>query len=501
MSENISSFVIVGGGTAGWMAASALAKVVGTENCRITLVESELIGTVGVGEATIPPIGKFNDILGINPDEMLAYTHGTFKMGIEFQNWGAIGEKYIHPFGGYGADLSNVPFNHYWAKASIRGISPGLEAYSLGIQAAKRNKFMRAAKVENSPLSKLAHAFHFDAVLYAQYLRKLSESLGVARIEGVVTGAELDGTSGNIRHVCLQDGRTLEADFFIDCSGFKGVLIEQVLHTGYQDWSHHLPCNSALAVPCESTQPLLPYTKAIAHGFGWQWRIPLQHRTGNGMVYCDEFVSDDYAGRSLLANLDGQPQADLRQLRFTTGKRKKIWNKNCLAVGLSGGFLEPLESTSIHLIQSTIAKFLGLFPRRNHFEKEMERFNLLADREFEGIRDFLILHYKATRRDDSEFWNYCRTMPIPDSLQDKMDLYQSSAQLYRENGELFSESSWLAVLEGQGIHAQGYSPLADSLPVPELEARLQHIRSVIDKCLEVIPSHQEFIDKHCRSHV
>lgn len=498
-SENISKIAIVGGGTAGWMTAAALAKVIGTQTCAITLVESEQIGIVGVGEATIPPIGQFNDILGLNVNEVLKATQGTFKLGIEFSNWGEIGERYIHPFGVYGATLKNVAFYHFWKKAYDLGISPDLDAYSMNVAAARSNKFMPAKNIPDSPLAKIGHAYHFDASLYAKFLRGYSENLGVSRVEGLVSRVEQETSTGFISKLHLEDGRAIEADFFIDCSGFRGLLIEQTLKTGYEDWTHHLPCNSALAVPSAATKPLMPYTKSVAHAFGWQWRIPLQHRTGNGFVYSDKFIKDADAADLLLSNLDAEPIGEPRQLRFTTGKRKKIWNKNCLAVGLAGGFLEPLESTGIHLIQSTISKFLGLFPRKVGFEAEMARFNKLTDYEFQGIRDFLILHYKATVRDDSEFWNYCRTMEIPDSLQDKLELYQSSSGLYRDNNELFSEASWLAVMHGQGLRAKGYNPVVDTMPVDELEKMLLDMRQVIQKCAEAMPLHEEFIYKHCRS--
>lgn len=498
LDDNLRHIVIVGGGTAGWMSAAALARVVGTQNCKITLVESEQIGIVGVGEATIPPIVEFNNLLGIDADQMLKATQGTFKLGIEFQNWGKAGDVYMHPFGVFGRTIKNVNFWHYWKKAYDLGMSPGLDAYSLNWTAAKQNRFLRSGNVPNSPLSKVPHAYHFDASLYALFLREFSENLGVLRLEGLVEQVMQDAQSGFITGIKLKDGNLIEGDFFLDCTGFRGLLIEQCLKTGYQDWSEYLPCNSAQAIPSEAISPKHPYTKVIAHGNGWQWCIPLQHRTGNGIVYSNEFTTDSQARQTLLANLPGERLVDEpRQLRFVAGKRKQTWNKNCLAVGLSSGFMEPLESTSIHLIQSIIMRFLAFFPRRSGFSVEMERFNAQVDSESYSIRDFLILHYKATQRQDSDFWNYCHHMAIPDSLQDKMDLYRAGSWLERNNSELFGEDSWLAVLNGQHVGAKSYSPLVDSLPNKQLESILRDTREVIAQCATAMPIHEDFISKNC----
>lgn len=498
-SNNVQSIIIVGGGTAGWMAAAALAKVLTTKNCKITLIESDEIGTVGVGEATIPQISIFNSVLGIDENDFLKATHGTFKLGIEFINWKTIGSSYIHPFSNYGTAIDNVQFYHYWQKAFKLGLSPDIDQYSLNIQACYNNKFMRAANVPNSPLSKIAYAYHFDAGLYAKFLRQYAEGLGVVRVEGKVTSVTLDPVDGFIDSVSLNDGSVQAADFFIDCSGFGGLLIEGALKSGYENWSHFLPADSAIAIPCKKVEPLIPYTRATAHASGWQWRIPLQHRTGNGHVYSSRFIDDKSALKTLVDNLDAEPLAEPRQLRFVTGKRRKIWKKNCVALGLASGFLEPLESTSIHLVQSVISKFLGLFPKKNNFEAEQAKFNQQIDEEYSSIRDFIILHYKVTQRDDSEFWNFCRNMEIPDSLHQKIELYRSSSRLYRDNNELFDETSWLAVMHGQGIIAGGYNPLVDTMPTDELEAKLKGIRDVVAKCVAVMPGQQEFIDKHCRS--
>ena len=495
--NNIRHIVIVGGGTSGWMSAAALSRIIGTQDCKITLVESEQVGTVGVGEATIPPIVEFNNLLGINADEMLRATQGTFKLGIEFINWGRIGDAYMHPFGSFGRTIMNVSFWHYWKKAYDLGLSPPLDAYSLNWLAAKQNRFLRSGNVPNSPLSKVPHAYHFDASLYARFLRNFSTDLGVDRIEGLVEQVIQDPGSGFITGIKLQDGKLIDGDFFLDCTGFRGLLIEQCLQTGYEDWAHYLPCNSAQAVPSKAINLKRPYTKSIAHPIGWQWQIPLQHRTGNGIVYSTEFATDEQAQQTLLENLPSTALAEPRQLRFVTGKRKKSWNKNCLAVGLSSGFMEPLESTSIHLIQSTITRFLSLFPRRTNFDAEMDRFNKSADREFRTVRDFLILHYKATERDDSGLWNYCRNMAVPDSLQEKLELYQSGSWIERDNQELFGVDSWLSVFNGQHIQAESYSPLVDHLPKDKLESILRETRDVIAQCTTAMPSHEDFIRKNC----
>lgn len=497
--NNIQSIIILGGGTAGWMTAAALAKVITTRSCSITLIESDEIGTIGVGEATIPQISIFNSVLGIDENDFVKATQGTFKLGIEFVNWKSLGSAYIHPFSTYGTDIQNVQFYHYWQKAFKLGLSPDISDYSLNIQACYHNKFTRPMDVPNSPLSKIAYAYHFDAGLYARYLRHYAESLGVLRVEGKVKDVLKKTTNGFIDRLVLEDGSTYAADFFMDCSGFRGLLIEGALNSGYENWSHYLPADSAIAIPCSRTEPLIPYTRATAHSSGWQWRIPLQHRTGNGHVYSSRFIDDKSALNTLINNLDGEPLAEPRQLRFVTGKRRKVWNKNCVALGLASGFLEPLESTSIHLVQSVISKFLGLFPQRENFEAEQAKFNKQIDDEYLGIRDFIILHYKATLRDDSEFWNYCRTMDVPESLQRKLELYRSSSRLHRDNNELFDETSWLAVMHGQGVEARGYSPIVDAMAVEELESRLRGIRQVVNKCLDVMPTQQAYIDKYCKA--
>jgi tryptophan halogenase len=497
--QAIRNIVIVGGGTAGWMTAAGLSRVV-PATCNIRLIESEEIGTIGVGEATIPTIKLFNASLGIDEDEFLRQTQGSFKLGIEFADWGALGESYFHGFGSIGQDLGAVNFYHYWLKLLQSGEAGDLADYSISATAPRHHKFMRARHdMANSPMADITHAFHFDAGLYAQYLRRYSEAHGVTRTEGRVTDTLLRGADGFIDAVVLASGATIHGDLFIDCSGFRGLLIEQALHTGYEDWTHWLPCDRALAVPSASAGPLLPYTRSTATHAGWRWRIPLQHRTGNGHVYCSKFMSDDEAAANLLANLDGEALAEPRPLRFVTGKRKKIWNKNCIAIGLAGGFMEPLESTSIHLIQSAIARLATFFPSRQFHQADIDEFNRQSDFEYERIRDFLILHYKQTARTDSPFWNTCRTMEIPASLRQKMELFEGQGRIFRENNEMFSEASWLQVMHGQGLRANGYHPLADAFSKDEIRAHLDQVRSVIARCVELMPTHETFLAAICKA--
>jgi tryptophan 7-halogenase len=495
--SHIQKIVIVGGGTAGWMAAAALSKVL-NGLCRITLVESEEIGTVGVGEATIPLISIYNNALELDEDAFMRETHATFKLGIEFVNWGRIGDSYIHGFGPLGPDIGLTKFHQYWLKLRQSGQASGLENYSVNTAAARANKFMRARKdIGNSPLSEIAHAFHFDAALYAAFLRRYAEARQVIRVEGKVAGATTRLENGHIDAVVMENGYRIEGDLFIDCSGFRGLLIEQTLQTGYEDWSHWLPCDRALAVPCASVTPLTPYTRSTARSAGWQWRIPLQHRTGNGHVYCSKFISDQAAADTLLSNLDGKALADPRPLRFVTGKRKKFWNKNVVAVGLASGFMEPLESTSIHLIQSTISRLTMFFPDQQFNAADTDEFNRQADFEMERIRDFLILHYKATERTDSDFWNYCRTMSIPATLQNKIELFQHNGRVFREASEMFSEISWVEVMLGQRMQPRSYHPLVDALDKQKIVDFLASVEHTMKRCVEAMPTHAEFVAQHC----
>jgi tryptophan 7-halogenase len=493
----IKEIVIVGGGTAGWMSAAALAKVLnGTAN--ITLIESEEIGTVGVGEATIPLIHLYNTALDLDENEFMRRTHATFKLGIEFVDWGRLGDSYIHGFGPLGPDIGITKFYQFWLKAQAQGRAAPIESYSINTAAARANKFMRALKdMGNSPMAEIAHAFHFDAGLYAAFLRDYAEKRGVVRIEDKIQGATTHPENGHIDTVVLESGRRVAGQLFIDCSGFRGLLIEQTLKTGYDDWSHWLPCNRAWAVPCESVTPLTPYTRATARQSGWQWRIPLQHRIGNGHVYCNSFVNDDEAAQTLLANLPGKALAEPRQLRFVTGKRKKMWNRNVVAVGLSSGFMEPLESTSIHLIQANIARLAALFPDTGFNQADIDEFNRQADFEVERIRDFLILHYKATQRTDSAFWNHCREMPIPETLQAKIDLFSNNARIFREASEMFSEISWFEVFIGQNIKPRSFHPLVNAIDDTKLGNVLANVESTIGRCVQAMPNHADFVAEHC----
>lgn len=496
-SERVTQVVIVGGGTAGWMTAAALSKVLSREYS-VRLVESEEIGTVGVGEATIPMIKLFNQALDLDEAQFMRDTMGSFKLGIEFVNWGQLGDSYIHGFGKIGQDLGVVPFYQYWLKMNQLGKAGPLDDYSINTYAARHNKFMRAVTDRpNSPLADIAYAYHFDAGLYARFLRGYAEARGVVRTEGKVASVQQRAEDGFITSITMESGEVIPGQLFIDCSGFRGLLIEQTLKTGYTDWSHWLPCDRAVAVPCERREPLTPYTRSTARTAGWQWRIPLQHRVGNGHVFSSRFISEDEATAMLMANLEGPALADPRTLRFTTGKRNKFWNKNVIAVGLSSGFIEPLESTSIHLIQSCIARLTAFFPHGGFDETDIDEFNAHSDFEIDKIRDFIILHYHATERTDTPFWNYVRTMDVPESLKRKMALFNTNGRIFREHNELFAEPSWVQVMYGQRMHPAGYHALVDVYPEEKIAEYMANIRGVIANCTRVMPSHEEFIAKHC----
>jgi len=492
----IEKVVIVGGGTAGWMTAAAMAKVLGNmPGLQIELVESDEIGTVGVGEATIPQINLFNALLGLDEREFVRATNATYKLGIEFRDWTRIGHKYVHPFGFYGLDMLGIEFHHHWLKGQALGDPHPLDEYSLGVVAGMKGRFAHPRPdLPNSPLSRIAYAFQFDAALYAKYLRGLAENGGVKRTEGRIVDVLQNGQTGFIEAVTLQDGREIAGDLFLDCSGFRGLLIEQKLGAGFEDWSKWLPCDRAMAVPCELSDDQQPLTRSTARPAGWQWRIPLQHRTGNGYVYSSAHVSDDEAAETLLANLDGKALADPRPLRFLAGHRRKAWVKNVVAIGLAGGFLEPLESTSIHLIQTGIARLMTWFPTRSFDEVQIDRYNQLTVQEYVDIRDFLVLHYSATERDDSDFWNYCRTLEPPDSLANKIDIFRRTGRVIREHEELFTETSWLAVMVGQGIRAEAYHPVADVLPDAETLSRLNHIREVVASTAASMPMQRDYLN-------
>jgi tryptophan halogenase len=493
----IKDIVIVGGGTAGWMTAAALSTMLnGRYNIR--LVESDEIGIVGVGEATIPMIQRFNRVVGIDENEFMRETQGSFKLGVEFVNWGKLGERYMHGFGRMGQDLATVPFDQYWQKMRARGQAAPLEEYSITRMAAKAGKFMRPrTDVPNSPLGDIAYAYHFDASLYARYLRKLSEQRGVTRVEGKISRVTRREPDGFIDAVELENGQRVEGELFIDCSGFRGLLIEGALETGYEDWTHWLPADRALAVPCESVSTMTPFTRATAHKSGWQWRIPLQHRTGNGHVYCSRFLSDDEAAATLLSNLDGRALAEPRLIKFQTGMRKQAWHRNVVSIGLSSGFLEPIESTSIHLIQSAIARLVEFFPDRSFDATTRDEFNRQSRFEYERIRDFIILHYHLNQRTDSAYWTECANMAIPATLRAKMDLYRARGKIVRVDNELFSEVGWLQVFEGQNMPIEAYHPLADTQSEADIIEYLGSVREVIGKCVDVMPSHEQYIREHC----
>jgi tryptophan halogenase len=436
-------------------------------------------------------------MLGIDENEFIRRTKGSFKLGIEFVNWKQIGERYFHPFGNYGRNMEGVSFHAFWQRLYQQGLSAPIDAYSLMATAARQNKFMRPFDAGDSPLSYIAYAFHFDAGLYSLYLRDLAEGRGVIRREGKVIGVKQRSDNGFIESLKMEDGDTIGGELFIDCSGFRGLLIEQTLKAGFVDWSEWLPCNRAMVVPCAGVPEITPYTRSTAQTAGWQWRIPLQHRIGNGYVYCNNYISDDEATATLLGNLDGEPLAEPRQVRFTTGHRKKYWDKNCVAIGLSSGFMEPLESTSIWMIQTGIARLLSNFPDRDFATSDIDRYNRVLIEETEYIRDFLVLHYKATDRDDSPFWDYCRNMPIPERLDEKLRVYKNNGRTFREHDELFNDTSWFAVLTGQCGAPRTYDPVANLLSLDETKTRLNHIREATANSADYMSNHRKFIEENC----
>jgi tryptophan halogenase len=491
--HSIREVVIVGGGTAGWMAAAALSRFLNNGYTRITLVESEEIGIVGVGEATIPPLLNFNAMLGINENEFIAATQGTFKLGIEFVDWSGAGTRYIHPFGFFGRDLQGIHFHQLYLRERKRRPMQDISAWSMSAVAASMGRYVRPGVKAGFPLSQMLYAFHFDASLYARFLRDMAERSGVVRIEGKIVDSTLRGEDGHVESVTLADGRRVEGDLFIDCSGFRGLLIEQALETGYEEWKQWLPCDRAFAVPCDYSGQPDPFTRSTARRVGWQWRIPLQHRMGNGLVYSSDHMSDDEAVQILLDNLEGQPLAEPRRLTFTTGRRRLAWNRNVVALGLSGGFVEPLESTSIHLIQAGIAKLIALFPDRRFNPVERDEYNRQMNDLWDDVRDFVILHYKATGRDDSDFWKYCGSMSVPDNLARKIELWRAKGRIFRDGYELFATPSWVAVMLGQGIVPEDHEPAVDALDEEKVAAALEQMRLAYLQTAERLPTHGEFL--------
>lgn len=491
-SNRIQKLVIVGGGTAGWISASLLMKMLG-KAIQITLVESEDIGIVGVGEATIPPIMNFNMALGIDETEFLRETKGSIKLGIQFENWGQLGDSYMHAFGAIGKEFPSCSFHHFWLRSQQAGMGFDFWDFSLAYQAAKKNKFAKLGRIEGVNLPGLSYAYHFDAGLYAQYLRRYSENLGVKRIEGKVEQVQLNPDNGDVQSLQLDNGQQVQGDLFLDCTGLHSLLIEKTLNTGFEDWSHWLPADSAMAVPCESVQPVTPYTRSIAHAKGWQWRIPLQHRTGNGFVYSSKYCSDEEARATLMNNLDGAALAEPRIIRFKTGRRLKQWNRNVISIGLSSGFLEPLESTSIHLIQSGVLRLLKFFPNHGICPVERDEYNRQSKIEFEQIRDFVILHYKLNQRGDSQYWKDCQRMEIPESLQRKIAVFANSGRVFREQDELFTEVAWQQVLIGQRMIPDDYHPLVNALTEPQLQELLEQLKAIMAMTSDKLDSHDAFL--------
>ena len=491
------NIVVVGGGTAGWMTASALVKLL-PDRCRVHLVESEAIGIVGVGEATLPHIRAFNEKLGINEADFMARTRATFKLGIEFRNWARIGDSYIHPFGTFGSGQGEIDFHQYWLRMKHEGVAvPELEEFSTACMIARLNRFELPSTDPQRLDSTFGYAYQFDANLFAPYLRTLAEGLGAKRTEGRIVAVHRNGESGDIESVELESGERIAGDLFVDCSGFVSLLLGKALGEPFQDWSKWLPADRAVAMPCRTETAVTPYTSAIAMDSGWRWRIPLQHRTGNGYVYPSAFLSDEDAAEALVGAVEGEPIAGPRQLRFKAGRRERSWVHNCVGVGLASGFLEPLESTSIYLIQAAITALLELFPEKGISDTDRDEFNRLVDLEYDRIRDFLILHYKCTERDDSEFWNYVRTMDVPDSLHEKLDLFRRRGRIVKYREGCFLDASWVAVYLGQRIFPQGHDMRADAPAADALARDMAVLHDEIRATAERMPDHVGHIARYC----
>jgi tryptophan halogenase len=498
MSESL-TIVIVGGGTAGWMAAAALVSVATDKVCDVKLIESDQIGSVGVGEATLPQMKDFNDSIGINEADMMAKTNATFKLGIEFVDWGKKGNSYIHPFGKFGDPVSGVDFHQLWGKYKKMGGVKSIEAYSYAVQACRMNRCDFPVDDQAEINSTYAYAYHFDAGLYAQYLRKFAEERGLQRTEGKIVEVKQDSESGYVKSLLLESGEEITGDYFIDCSGFQSLLLGKTLKAEWEDWSPWLVCNRAVAVQSERSGDFPPYTWSIAKANGWQWRIPLQSRTGNGLIYSNHYLSDDEATNNLLRDLDAPAVKDPKIIRFSAGRFKKSWQKNCVAIGLASGFLEPLESTSIYLIQVAVTNFLKLFPNKTSSSALSNEFNRLTDIEYGRVRDFLILHYKLNERDDGELWRYCRQMSVPDSLQMKMKAFKERGYIDSYKYGLFAPPSWTSVFIGQGLYQEGFDPYISNLPDGQIKTKLDELEVMIQRRVELMPQHAEFVADYCPS--
>ena len=482
--------VVAGGGTAGWMAAAAIARTMG-HVVDLTLVESDAIGIVGVGESTIPPLALYNRLLGIDEVAFMRATQATFKLGILFDGWRDGADRYFHSFGLTGQDHWSAGFQHFWLNGLTRGHGESYDAYCLELKAALDGRFAHL------PGEAMNYAYQLDSTLYGRFLRQMAEKDGAKRVEGRIAAVELDGESGDIAALTLEGGRRIEGDLFLDCTGFRALLIEGALHAGFDDWTHWLPCDSAIAVQTRSVAPAVPYTRAMAHDAGWQWRIPLQHRTGNGIVWCSRYLDRDAALARLLGNVEGEVLTEPNHLKFTTGARRRQWHRNCIAIGLAGGFMEPLESTSIHLIQRAVLRLLRMLPAGPVSPRDIAEFN---DQQFEDmaqIRDFLILHYKATNRRDSGFWRQCAGMAIPDSLHQKIELFRETGRVFRRHEELFAENSWVQVMMGQGIAPQSHHPIAARLGDDELGRMLATLRGNVARTVAGLPEHHAYVAHYC----
>lgn len=494
--NQIEKLIVVGGGTAGWMTAAMLSKQL-QKNIDIILIESEQIGTVGVGEATIPPIRRFNKMLGINEFDFLAKCNGTMKLGIQFENWLKEGHKYFHQFGRFAIDFDYIPFPYYWLQYKEKNQHANIEDFAPAWRIAKQNKFYQQPNDPRSLFNGFDYAYHFDAALYAKYLRSYAENAGVKRIEGKVVNVEKSTRTGFITEVTLDSNETISGDFFIDCTGMAALLIEKTLNVGYEDWQKYLLNDTAIAVQTTPTANLRPYTRSIAHSAGWRWQIPLQTRTGNGTVFSSNFMNADDAREQLIADVEGILTSEPNKISFRTGKRNQFWEKNCVAIGLSAGFLEPLESTSIHLIESAIMRFINFFPNKECNPINTAEFNRITHDEYDHIRDFIILHYKATKREDSEYWRYCKDMTIPDSLEEQIELFKIHGHLRVDDKQLFKHDSWLAVLLGQGIVPSESAPILAFKNDIDLELTLSKMKSNMIETVEKMPSHEQFLQKHC----